>query len=853
VPDSTDKTVLLTSAGVQQMLPFFQGVATPPAPRLASIQKCIRTTPEDFEEVGDVQHHSFFEMMGNFSVNDYYKREAVRFSWELCTRRLTFDPERIWATIYTGDDEAREAWYAVGMPDERIVELADNWWGPAGAYGPCGPDSELFYDRGEQFGCGRPECKPGCDCERFLEFWNNVFTDHIKEPDGTIRPGDRKNIDTGAGLERWCMLLQGVNSDYETDIWRPIVDSVAEKAGVALGQAASTDRALRIIGDHVRASVFLLCDGVQPSKEGRGYVLRRLVRRAVRYGRLIGLTEPFVESPARAVLRVMGGVYPELHERWGVIAEGLRVEEARFLTTLERGLALLNEMVEDVRRTKGDTLPGDRVFTLYDTHGFPLELTEEIAREHGLTVDLDGYNAALEAQRERARSHSAFGRQAGVGAGTYSEIARGLAEPVSFLGYETLESTARVVALVVDDARVEAAHDGDTVGVILDRTPFYSEAGGQVGDKGTLAGPIGVVDVVDTRRLAAGLVVHFGTVRGGTLRAGDEVRADVDPHLRTATLWHHSGTHLLHQALKDVLGPTANQEGSLVEPGRLRFDFSYQRAMTPDELAEVERRVNEEIRRDLPVTTEIMDLAEARKTGAMALFSEKYGERVRVVSMGSYSKELCGGTHVGRTGEIGAFFITGEGSTGTGIRRIEAVAGQAALDYARGFTKQVQAAARLIGATPEGLLPRLESMAGEVRGLRQQVEKQQQQLAGSSVEGLLRAAERRDGWSLLVADAGEADVARLRELSDAAKSRLTPCVILLAGHQDGHAAFTAAVSDDLVKKGITARDLIGAVNTVAGSRGGGSPTWAQAARGEGARVEAALEAARAVLKGVGSD
>jgi alanyl-tRNA synthetase len=414
---------------------------------------------------------------------------------------------------------------------------------------------------------------------------------------------------------------------------------------------------------------------------------------------------------------------------------------------------------------------------------------------------------------------------------------------VEFLGYQTLEATGRVLALLVDGARAAEAHESQKVEVVLDRTPFYSEAGGQIGDKGTLHGPTGVVDVADTQRMAGGVVVHRGTVRG-TVRVADEVRADVDPHLRTATLWHHSGTHLLHQALKDVLGPGANQQGSLVEPGRLRFDFSFNRALTADELAEVERRVNEEIRRDLPVTTEVMSLEEARRTGAMALFGEKYGERVRVVSMGSYSKELCGGTHVARTGQIGAFFITGESSTGTGVRRVEAVAGQAALDYARGFMRQSQAAARLVGATSDSLLPRLETMAGETRALRQQVERLQQQLAGSSVEGLLKGAEQRDGWTLLVADAGTADAAKLRELSDAAKGRLAPCAIVLAGHQDGQAAFTVAVSDELVKRGLTARDTIARINAVAGSRGGGSPTWAQAARGDASRVGAALAAAR---------
>jgi len=849
IPDTTDKTVLLVSAGVQQMLPFFSGIATPPKPRLASIQKCMRTTPEDFEEVGDERHLSFFEMLGNFSVNDYYKGEAVRFSWEVC-QRVGYDLNRVWATIYTGDEEARAAWRAVGMPDERIVELADNWWGPAGAFGYCGPDSELFYDRGEHLSCGKPDCRPGCACERFLEFWNNVFTDHIKEPDGTIHAAERKNIDTGAGLDRWAMLLQGVDSVYDTDLLRPVMDAVAERAGVTPGQASSTDRALRIITDHTRAAVFLLCDGVLPGNEGRGYVLRRLVRRAVRYGRLIGLTEPFIEAPAQATLRVMGGVYPEMRERWSLIAEALRGEERQFLITLERGLTLVEEMVGAVRAGGGAELPGERVFVLSDTHGFPLELTAEIAREHGLRIDLPGYEVALNAQRTRSRGAATFKAQAGVGADGYADVARELTAPVQFLGYDSLESVSRVVAVLVDGERADAAHGGDNVAVVLDRTPFYSEAGGQVGDRGTITADAAVVDVRDTQRLAAGLVVHFGVVRGeGTLRPGDTVRADVDPQRRTATLWHHSGTHLLHQALKDVLGPGANQQGSLVEPGRLRFDFSFNRALTAEELAEVELRVNEAIRRDLPITTDVLPLAEARRTGAMALFGEKYGDLVRVVSMGDYSKELCGGTHAHRTGELGALLITGESSTGTGIRRVEAVAGQAALDYARGYISQAQAAARLLGATPETLLARLEALMAESRALHQRISRLEGQLAGASVDGLLRGAERHNGWTMLVADAGDADVARLRELSDAAKGRLAPCVVVLAGRQDGQAAFTASVTDDVARTGVGARDLINRINAAAGSRGGGSPTWAQAARGDAAKVEAGLQAAREALRG----
>jgi alanyl-tRNA synthetase len=851
-----DDTVLLTSAGVQQVQPFFLGLARPPAPRLVNVQRCLRTV--DIEEIGDDTHLTFFEMMGNWSIGDYFKREAIAWSWELITAVLQVPKERLWVSVYWGangrDDEAYDIWRETGVPAERIVWLGDedNWWAP-GDTGPCGPDTEMFYDRGAQFGCGRADCKPGCDCERFVEFWNNVFTQYNREADGTLTPLPSKNVDTGAGLERWCMLLQDKRSVYETDCFWPLIAAVAAATGTSYGAEARTDRSLRIIADHGRALTFLISDGVVPTPEGRGSVPRRLLRRAVLHGRLLALRRPFLaEIVVPAVVAMMKESYPELVERQQYIAEVAAREERQFLTTIERGFARAEDLV-DRSRERG-VVDGAEVFNLLQTHGFPLELTREIAAQRGVAIDMEGYERAEERHRTVSASEEEFFATARSNK-AYGEIAARLGRPTEFVGYETLEATARVVGIVRNGASVREAQPGDTVQVVLDRTPFYAEAGGQVGDKGTLAVNGTLVQVTDTQRpKGSTIVVHSGTVQGGTLCVGDEVRASVDPALRIGAAHHHSATHLVHRALKDVLGEDVHQEGSVVEPERFTFDFNLPCAMTAAEMAAVEREVNQLVRDDFPVQTDVMAYHEAMTSGALALFTEKYGDQVRVVTMGP-SRELCGGTHVHRTGEIGVFFILAESSVSAGIRRIECVAGEAAYCYARGQIDELRSLARELEAPQDQVVARVRTLRERLRALERQLNEARQEIANLKVQSLIAgtgqgdsgAPETADGFRILVQHTKADSLDDLKSQSDALKGRLAPCVVVLGAEVKGRAMFTAAVTKGLEAKGIRADNLVRAAAQAAGGNGGGRPTWAQGSAPDPGKVDDGLEAARALL------
>ena len=859
IPD--DDTVLLTIAGVQQVQPFFLGMAKPPAPRLVNVQRCLRT--EDIKEVGDASHLTLFEMLGNWSIGDYFKRDAIAWSWELITRVLRFPTERIWVSVYDGangrDDESYDLWRETGVPAERIVYLGDkdNWWAP-GDSGPCGPDTEIFYDRGEEYGCGRADCKPGCDCDRFLEFWNNVFTQYNRTPSGALDLLDSKNVDTGAGLERWAMLQQGKSSVYETDCFWPLIEAVAAAANVRYGDEARTDRALRIIADHGRALTFLIYDGVAPDPKGRGSVLRRLLRRAVMNGRQLGLRRPFLaEVVVPAVVEMMKTGYPDLVARQDYIERVAAAEERQFLTTVERGIALAEELMD--RSAKRGVVDGAAVFDLFQTHGFPLQLTEDLARDRGLTIDMDAYRQAEERHRDDSRREQEFSGTARNNQ-AYGEITERLGRRPEFLGYETLNARARVAGIVKDNAAVQEARPGDTVQIVLDRTPFYAASGGQVGDKGTLLLYDMMVRVVDTERPKGGIiVVHDGTVEGKPLHVGDEVEAEVDAHLRAGAARHHSATHLTHRALKGLLGEEVHQEGSVVEPERFTFDFNLPRAMTPDEIALVEHRVNELIRADLPVETVVMPYAEAIETGAMALFTEKYGDEVRVVTMGP-SRELCGGTHVHCTGEIGAFFILSESSVSAGIRRIECVAGEAAYLHARARMDDVRGLARELDTPPARLLARITALRESQRTLERQLAEARQEIATLKVQALTGGpsegdrdggTEQADGFQFLVRRVEAGSLDDLKSQSDAFKNRFATdhvdAVVVLGAAVDGRALFTAATVGDLATKGVKAGDLVRAAAAAADGKGGGNPTWAQGS-GDPAKIADGLAAARALLR-----
>ncbi len=637
IPD--DPTVLLTTAGMQQMIPYFLGVETPPSRRLTSAQKCFRTT--DIDKVGNERTLTFFEMLGKFSVGDYFKRGAIEFAWEFLTQVVKLPADRLHPTVHPEDKEAPKLWSEIaGIPDEGIVRLEDNWWGPPGDSGPCGPDSEIYYDRGVEHGCGRADCKPGCECERFLEIWNLVFMEFYQDLEGARTPLPRKNIDTGLGLERLTMVLQGKESIFDTDAFRVIIDRFAALANTAYGKDEKTDISLRVIADHARALVFLAADGVLPSNEGRGYIFRRILRRAVRHGRLLGLDKPFLAEAADTVINLMSGHYVELDQRRDRIVEILSLEEKKFGLTLNAGLSLLNNMLEDLKQRGRTVLSGEDAFKLYDTHGFPLELTQEVAAEHGFTIDVSGFEQSMQQQQERSRAASAFTR--GRDDEALAEVLKRVG-PTAFTGYEGVTGSGKVVGLVVDGEEVESISAPQEALVVLDSTPFYAESGGQIGDHGDISESMGVFQVEDTRRPLKGLIVHYGQISEGYIRVGDEVQANVNAQRREDTMRNHSATHLLHKALRDIIGPQVEQRGSLVEPERLRFDFASPRALTAAEVAKVDDQVNRWIRQDLPVITKIMPLKDALETGAMALFGEKYEGEVRVVTMGK-SVELCGGT-----------------------------------------------------------------------------------------------------------------------------------------------------------------------------------------------------------------
>ncbi len=832
-----DPTVMLTTAGMQQMIPYFLGRETPPASRLTSAQKCFRTT--DIDKVGNQRTLTFFEMLGNFSIGDYFKKEAITYAWEFLTQVLKLPADRLYPTVHPEDDEAPQYWHEIaGFPDEVIVRLEDNWWGPPGASGPCGPDSEIYYDRGVEYGCGLPDCRPGCECERFLEIWNLVFMQYYQDLDGKRTPLPRKNIDTGLGLERLTMVLQGKESVFDTDMFRAVIDHFAALASTGYGKDARTDISLRVIADHARALVFLAADGVLPSNEGRGYIFRRILRRAVRHGKLLGLNEPFLSEAADSVIRLMGDYYTELRTQRNRIVEVLSVEEKKFGQTLSTGLSLLNELLASLNLQHQTVIPGEEVFKLYDSHGFPIELTEEIAAEQGFTIDTSGFEQSMQRQQQRSRSASTFVRAKDDQ--VLTELFKRLG-PTEFIGYEGLAGSSKIVGLVVDGAEVESISAPQQALILLNITPFYAESGGQIGDRGDITGPMGVFHVQDTRRPLKGLIVHYGNISEGHLNVGDSVQAEVIEQRRLDTMRNHSATHLLHKALRDLLGPQVEQRGSLVEPERLRFDFTSPRALTAADLVHIDEQINRWIRADFPVHTNIMPLQDALTTGAMALFGEKYDDLVRVVSMGN-STELCGGTHCAATGQIGLYVTIQEASVAAGIRRIEAFTGRGAEAYLRRRSALVETLATKLQTTPDTLEARVEQVTQELMSARRQIAQFQREVALQQAEDVAHRARDVAGVPVVAATVNAPDDKVLREMGDMVRSKLNhPGVVVLASNFADRVGIQVNVDAALTKRGLHAGKIAGVVGERLGGRGGGRPESAQGGGKNKAELGTALD------------
>ncbi|GIV05639.1 MAG: alanine--tRNA ligase [Fimbriimonadales bacterium] len=830
-----DPSLLFTSAGMVQFKPYFLGVAQPPATRVVTVQKCLRTT--DIDSVGDLSHLTFFEMLGNFSFGDYFKREAILLAWEFLTERLKVDTDRLQFTVFQDDDEAFTVWHReVGIPENRIWRLGEktNFW-PANAItegpnGPCGPCSEIFYDTRLDTGCTNPNCGPACDCGRWLEIWNLVFMQYERsEQDGKpiLTPLPKKNIDTGMGLERTAAVLMGFSSPFETDVFAPIVQRIESLAGVRYGAGEPTDTAIRLIADHIRAATFTIADGVIPQNEGRGYVLRRIIRRAILRGqRVLGFEQPFFADLVPAVVEALGDQYPEIVQRQDYITTTLRFEEERFRHTLQAGLTRLEELLADAETQQQRRLSGERVFMLYDTYGFPLELTQEIAAERGVAVDMQGFEQALEAQRQRAREASGISEKLFVQTGAaLAELAQQSAAPTQFIGYEQLAGEAQVVGIIREGNLAPEAHAGETVEVVLNRTPFYAEAGGQVGDTGTLEWHGGRAQVLDTQK-ANDYYLHHARIVEGVLRLGEQVHAQVDAERRLDIQRNHTATHLLHAALRQVLGTHVVQAGSLVAPDRLRFDFTHPRAVSPDELERIEALVNEKLLQELEVRVYTdVPIEEARQRGAMMLFGEKYGERVRMVEIPGFSLELCGGTHLRNTVEAGLFKIVHEGSVAAGVRRIEALTGRALYQWLREREHAVRAAAERL-QTPVPELPHaVERLQHQIEHLEGELEQLKQRVAAQAIESITPIEV--NGVQVVAHALSGVDAKSLGAIADRLIQRGVG-VAALGAAQDGKAILVVKVAPEWVQRGLHAGNLIRQLAQQVGGSGGGRPDFAQA-------------------------
>lgn len=833
-----DPSLLWINAGMAPLKPYFDGRVKPDNPRIAGAQKCIRTN--DIENVGRTRRHqTFFEMLGNFSIGDYFKEETIVWAWEFLTdpQWIGFDPDRLSVTIHPEDDEAFELWNKkIGIPAERIYKLEENFWDIG--EGPCGPCTEIFYDRGDAYGdLSDPECWPGGENERFLEVWNLVFSQFNHNKDGSYTPLPNKNIDTGAGLERFASILQNVDSNFDTDLFRPIIEATCNISKIEYGKNEEHDIALKVIADHVRTVTFSVGDGVMPSNEGRGYVIRRLLRRAVRYGKVIGIDQPFLYRLVPVVGDIMGSHYQEVVEKREFIEKVIRTEEERFHETLSEGLSLLTGLVEAAKKSGEPRISGEDAFKLYDTYGFPYDLTEDFALEHGMQVDHEGFERAMEEQRQRARAARQDSGSMNVQGGPLSE----LAVKSEFVGYNELVVKSKIAAIIHGNEFVDMIGAGEECSVILEHTPFYAESGGQISDHGRLFNDKLSADVKDVVKAPQGQHVHIVHIHSGMLKLGDIVTAEVDRGLREDIVKNHTATHLLHRALKDVLGEHVNQAGSLVGPDKLRFDFSHLGSVSAEELVEVERRVNEQVWKNTQLNMMYKPLSEAKAMGAMALFGEKYGDIVRVVQIGDYSIELCGGCHVEETGQIGLFKIIGESGIGSGVRRIEAVTGKHAYKHMDLLISRLNDAAELLKASPLDVPKRLDGLLGQLKELQRDNESLRGKLGSMEAGSLINQAKQVAGITMLSAQVAGMDMDQLRNMADDMKQKLGSAVIILGSPYEGKVNIVAAVTKDLIGRGLHAGKLAKETAAYCGGGGGGRPDLAQAGGRDAAKLVGALE------------
>ncbi len=849
-----DNSLLIINSGMAPLKPYFTGQEVPPRRRVTTCQKCVRTG--DIENFGKTARDlTFFEMWGNFSFGDYYKQESLAWSWEFLTKVVGLDADRLYPSIYCEDEEAFDIWTKeIGVPAEKITRFyrdpetgeCDNFW-EHGA-GPCGPCSEIYYDRGEKYGCGKPDCKVGCDCDRFMEVWNNVFTQFDGDGKGNYAELAQKNIDTGMGLERLAVVVQDVDTVFDIDTMKAIRDKVCELANAEYETDDKKDVSIRLITDHMRSATFMISDGIMPSNEGRGYVLRRLIRRVARHGRLLGIEGKFATKIAQTIIDCSKDGYPELEEKKDFIFKVLLQEEEKFDRTIDQGLNILADMERELEKKGEKTLAGADAFKLYDTYGFPLDLTIEILEEKGIGVDEDGFNAAMDEQRKKAHDARKVSNYMGADATIYEQLDKGITS--EFVGYDRLELEAPIMALTTQDEIVDALTDGQTGAVIVEKTPFYATMGGQVGDKGVITVGDSVFEVEDTIKVVGNRIAHIGTVTKGMLKVGDTAALNVDAANRAKTCRNHSATHLLQSALRETLGTHVQQKGSYQDGERTRFDFSHFEAMTDDELAAVERIVNEKIAENLAVKTDVMTMDEAKKTGAMALFDEKYGETVRVVSMGDYSKEFCGGTHVGSTGEIAAFKILSESGVAAGVRRIEALTGDNVLSYYKKLEEELNLAAKAAKTTPAGLVGKIEHMQAQIKALQSENESLKSKAASGALGDVMDKVVDVKGVKLLAASVDGVDMNGLRELGDSLKDKLGEGVIVLASNAGGKVNLISMATQEAMDKGAHAGNLIKGIAGFVGGGGGGRPNMAQAGGKNPEGIDRAIAEAANVLEGM---
>ncbi|MBQ4249425.1 MAG: alanine--tRNA ligase [Clostridia bacterium] len=844
-----DKSLLLINSGMAPLKPYFTGEKTPPSKRVTTCQKCIRTP--DIERVGKTARHgTFFEMLGDFSFGDYFKNEIIPWAWEFCTDVMKLPVEKLYVTVYENDDEAYELWNKkIGIPEERIVRLGkeDNFWEIG--MGPCGPCSEIYFDRGEENGCGKPDCKPGCDCDRFVEFWNLVFTQFDSDGAGNYAHLEHPNIDTGMGLERMACIVQGVDNLFEVDTIRRVIDHVARLAHTEYKKDPVKDMSIRVITDHIRSVTFLVSDGVLASNEGRGYVLRKLLRRAARHGKLLKIEGTFLSDLCETVIQESGEAYPELIEKRDFIKKVISMEEERFIETIDSGMALLDSMIAEMQESsdpkKKHIFSGDTAFKLYDTYGFPLDLTREILEEKGIVVDEVRFEELMEKQREMGRANRAAMDDVSWSANSMSDIGEDI--EFKFVGYETFAADAKVAVMMKDGQKVDVAQEGDSVLVVLDTTPFYAEGGGQVGDVGIINAPNGVLTVRDTKKTAFGVHVHICSVSEGTVFKDDSVRAIVDKEIRLKTMRNHSVTHIMQKALKETLGDHITQSGSYVDQYRTRFDFTHFSPVTKEELHKVERRVNEIIMEGLPITFSYMSIDEAKAIGATADFGEKYGDVVRVVNMGDYTIDLCGGTHLDNTAKVGLFKIVSEASVAAGTRRIEAVTGTNVLEFLQRAENEIAEAAGLLKTTPQDLVQRAHQVVQEMKDNSKIIEKLSSRIANMQIVDMLNVSKDIKGVNVVAAKLDDVDMDTMRMMGDAAKERVPNGVAVISTVKDGKVSLLCVCGKDAIARGAHAGKIIKAVASICGGGGGGRPDSATAGGKDASKLEAALEAVNNIV------